>query len=177
DALAVEQRAVAGVEVGDAEVKLVVVLDADHRMAAADRIVALQVKGDGGFRIAAERDFLQAGKIELVDLVDLGSAEMADHNSRSGFRHGVPQKKPACPSEATLLEMRRFSTAMTVPPRRRRLKFTSVFSLLKRRTAADEGESHAVPERISVNSSAMSIMTAWPHGTSGCNGASIPRPA
>src|SRR5580704_15736690 len=110
DALAVEHGAVAGIEVGDAEVKLVVVFDADHRVAAADGIVALHVKGDGGFRIAAEGDFLQAGEIELVDLVDFGSAEMADHNSCSGFCHGIsPKKTPARPSKATLLEMQRFS--------------------------------------------------------------------
>ncbi len=90
DALAVQERAVAAIEIGDAEIQFVVVLDADHRVPAADFVVALKVELDIRTWIAAEGNFLQSAEIELVDLIDLRSAEVTNDNSRRRVRHEIP---------------------------------------------------------------------------------------
>src|ERR1700730_4238836 len=69
-----------------------------------------------------------------------------------------PQKTPACPSRATLLEMQRFSTGMRVPWPQLRLEFTSVFSPLKWQPAADDRQSHATSREISVRSPGISTV-------------------
>ena len=94
DALAVEESAVAAVEIDELELRVVAfAFDADHGVLAADHPVDGGVEGDFRGRIAADGDLLEIADRKLFYLIGLRPRQMSNDDALDDSTHSPAPEK------------------------------------------------------------------------------------